>query len=383
MSKRPLWHPTLEQELLLKMSLVDNLNEAKSYWKQWESSNNISDLQVESYLILQSAICNLLRLGAGLPQKMRRISHHTSVRNLVVLKTAQKITGEFSNHKIPLFALKGLALYAAGIYPRSNMRAMHDIDLYVNENHHKKAIEILTAGGWSISAKYDHAVVLTRKGFPGSLDLHQRPVWFRLSPKIVSLMENDTESITLGDGKVSTMKPELQLAHLIIHGARGGANDYSAATISHLRWIIDIHYLIKGKKINWKRLLIWAKKLEAGMQISNALDYASSNFGVEIPEFILDELRSIPKTRIQKLHAHYSMTYTEPKFFKIPRRLQSSFHAWLLFNRSPEYINSLNFKNYMSEFGQFLREGFSLSKNQSIASFIIKKILTKPRLLLP
>lgn len=383
--KKPLWHPTQEQEIFLKICLAENKDEAQSLWEQWNSKNIISNLQSESYFLFLSAISNLLHQGVPLPQKLRNISNKTAVRNLVAIRTAQQIAGEFSKNKIPLYALKGLALFTAGIYQHSNMRAMYDIDLYVNERHHEKALNILMSAGWIIyePGRVDHSVVLARKGFPGKLDLHRKPVWFQLTPKVIADIEKDNEIISFKGTPLRIMKPELQLVHILIHGARCGTNDYSSTQTPHLRWIIDTHYLIKNKKINWQRVLKWANDFEAVIQVEEALGFMEKHFKIMIPAYVTRKLNAMPKTLTQKLHARYSMAYTQPKSFKIPRRLQASFHAWLLLNRTPAHINALTFTSYMGEFGQFLKEGYFLDKNQSVVSFVIKKVLSKPKLLLP
>ena len=383
--KKPLWYPTQEQELLLKTSLAENRDEAQSHWEKWNSGNSIFALQSESYLLLQSAISNLLFQGVPLPQKLKNISHQTAVRNLVAIQTAQQIAEEFSKNKIPLYALKGLALFAKGIYQHSNMRAMYDIDLYVNDHYHKKALKILLSAGWiaSESDRVDHSVVLTRQGFPGKLDLHCKPVWFQLTPRVIANIEKDTEIISFKGNPLRIMKPELQLVHILIHGARSGINDYSSTGTPHLRWIIDAHYLISNKNLNWERFLNWVQIFEAGIQIKEAFELLQKQFKIAIPSSVMAKLKNMPKTRTQKLHARYSMAYTRPKFFKIPRNLRASFHAWLLLSYEAAYINNLSFNAYIGEYRLYLQKGFSLDKNQSITLFIIKKILSKPRLLLP
>lgn len=383
--KKPLWHPTSEQEILLKISLAENRGEAISYWKQWSSRNSITDLHRESYLLLQSAISNLLTLKVPITSKLRNISRHTTARNLVNIQAARQIAEEFSKNKIPLYVLKGLALYASGIYKHSNMRAMYDIDLYVNEKYHKKALKILSSKGWiaSESVRADHSITLTRLSFPSNLDLHKRPVWFQLTPKVIANIEKDTQIISFNGSPLRIMKPELQLVHILVHGARCGINDYSSTEIPHLRWIIDAHYLIKKYPLDWQRVLEWTKAFEAVIQVKDALELLEKHFKIAVPRHVIQKLHTMPKTRTQKLHARYSMAYTPPAFFKIPRNLRASFHAWLLLNRTPAYINALTFNRYIGEFGKFLKVGFSLDKNQSVTTFIIKKILSKPRLLIP
>ncbi|MBP7832250.1 MAG: nucleotidyltransferase family protein [Candidatus Levybacteria bacterium] len=386
MAKNRLWYPTSEQEILLKISLADNREEAQSHWEQWNSRNSIFHMQSESYLLLQSAISNLLSLGVPIEPKLRNISHKTAVRNLIVIRVAQLIAGEFSKNKIPLYALKGLALFASGIYEHSDMRAMHDIDLYVSDHYHKRALKILLSAGWTKSSEDGHSVVLAQQGFPGKLDLHRKPLWFKLTPRVIANIEKDTEIFSFKDNPIRIMKPELQLVHIIVHGARWGVNDYSSNTTTgapHLRWIIDAHYLIKKYHLDWQCVLEWAKTFEAVIQVKDALELLQRDFKIAIPSSVIVKLKNIPKTRTQKLHAKYSMAYKTPKYFKIPRSLQASFHAWLLQNRTPEYINALTPSAYIREFGKFLKVGFSLDKKQSIPAFIIKKILSKPKLLFP
>lgn len=384
--KRPLWHPTTDQEILLRICLTDNKNEAIKYWKQWKNTNNISNLQNESYLLLQSAISNLLLLGVPLSQKLRNISRHTTARNLVAMHISQKLAKEFNKHKIPLYAMKAVALYAKDIYPHGNTRAMNDIDLYVNDTYFKSALNSMLKANW-VKVTYDnHSVSLVSNSFPCKVDLHRKPVWFQLSPQVISKIEQDTEIISFKNSKLRIMKPELQLVHILIHGARYGVNDYSSNTSSgapHLRWIIDSHYLIKTYQIDWKKVKKWSKSFETVIQVKEALKLLQQSFNIPIPSDVITDLEKMPKTRTQKLHAYYSMAYAQPKLFKIPRHLRASFHAWLLQNHTPGYINTLTFNTYMKEFGHFLKAGFSLDKNQSIPKFIVKKILSKPKLLLP
>ncbi|MGE5042396.1 MAG: nucleotidyltransferase family protein [Candidatus Levyibacteriota bacterium] len=385
LTKKPLWHPTREQEILLKISLAENRGEAQLLWGQWSAESSISRLQNESYLLLKSAISNMLSLGVPLSKKVKNISHQTAVRNMVAIRNAQQVAREFAKNKIPLYALKGLALYVSGIYSHSHMRAMHDVDFYINGNYLEKALKILQSSGWIIteSNKAGYSVVLALPGFPGKIDLHYRPIWFQLAPGVIASIEKDTETILFKGSPLRIMKPELQLVYILVHGARCGINDYSSTQIPHLRWIIDAYYLLGKEGINWKHFLNWVKLFEAGIQVNEALKLLQERFKIPVPPSVVAELKNMPKTRRQKLHARYCMAYAQPRLFKIPRRLRASFHAWLLLNRTPAYINSLTFKKYTKEFGLFLKEGFSLDKNQSISLFILKKILSKPRLLLP
>lgn len=383
MAKNRLWYPTLEQEILLKTAMASNADEAQAYWKRWRSKNSIVHLQDESHLLFLSAISNLLFQGVPLSQKLRNVSRHTTIRSLVAICVVQQIAGEFTKYKIPLYALKGLALYAGGVYPRKDTRAMYDIDLYVNNKYYNTALKILLKAGWVKSADDGHSVSLISNSLPCKVDLHRRPVWFQLTPHVISKIEKDTEIISFKGNPLRIMKPELQLVHILVHGARCGINDYSSTGTPHLRWIIDAHYLITTRPLDWQRVLEWTQALEAVIQVKDALELLQQHFKIVVPAHVMRHLNTIPKTLTQKLHARYSMTYTQPKFFKIPRNLRASFHAWLLLNRTPAYINTLTFNTYIGEFGQFLKVGFSLDKNQSITTFIIKKTLSKPSLLLP
>lgn len=99
--------------------------------------------------------------------------------NESVFVTARSVVGTLARADVDVMALKGLALVGEVYHPH-RLRAVGDLDLLVRPGDHRRAVEVLEAGGWSrepgdpLPRPGTAAVMLVRQG-SAFIDIHGRP----------------------------------------------------------------------------------------------------------------------------------------------------------------------------------------------------------------
>ena len=253
------------------------------YWAFSQSGNFSS---------VPSAIQDVLRFSYSV----------TWMQNQKNFRELETVSHLFAGAKIPVVLLKGLC-FALTIYPDIGLRPMGDMDVLVPQSSLNEAVQIATSLGYS-EAKPEaspglrdllyHEVCLQKAGSLSTiLEIHHSLVadkafsysvpvdWFWEQTKpLNALPPMHIENLLM-------LTPTAQLLYASAHAMlQHGINE------TPLRWYYDLDQIIcrYENNIDWKLLLLQARKFEWGSALDEALGKTISYFDTPIPNTVMAEL---------------------------------------------------------------------------------------------
>lgn len=159
------------------LELEDMLKQVKN----WRSLIRAAELYGVANLLLKHITDNQLSIDNEAKISLQALSVRHRKSADVRYQVISDICTLFAEHKIPLVALKGLAL-APMIYPEERFRPMRDMDILVPQNKEQEAAELLRKIGFNLpeqqSSKYlrgSHQLPNATKkveGFTISVEVH-------------------------------------------------------------------------------------------------------------------------------------------------------------------------------------------------------------------
>ena len=167
---------------------------------------------------------------------------------LKMVKEFIQIADLLNNHHIPFISIKG-PLLSQIVYGDPSVRFSHDLDILVDRENVNKIHNILLSNGYELGygpawptkkshqdyfAEQVHHIVFRNTTSGTNIELH----WTLISSppisqkKLHKIIAENTTTISFGERKFRVLNHELNLAYLIIHGAKHGWQ--------RLKWLVDI-----------------------------------------------------------------------------------------------------------------------------------------------
>lgn len=287
--------PTQTERLLLQAILADE-KEAKESYLIWSKSVNIESLDygVSRMLPLLFSRLQKWRIHDSQSGKIKGLVKKCWLQNQLFMRGLLPILDAFEQNKIPLVALKGLAM-CLGVYHNFTSRAMQDIDLLIPLEKVETAIQILQKSGFDIRESYvsnpsDFLKVHHSLGFENHnhtiIDIHTYILEECCCDGDDHPFHKEAQITRYCDRSIPILRHEELLFHTIAHGMRWHPN-------SPIRWIPDAVAIIRHSPIDWRIISEYAKKYELVHPLSIGLKYLHQEFELSIPE----EMFSIDTTK--------------------------------------------------------------------------------------
>jgi hypothetical protein len=295
------WHPTLNQELLLKAALLPE-QQALQSWQLWKQQTDLDQIDYGSHRLLPLLYSNLKSVVGDEPvfAYFRKLYLETWADNHKLLARISPAIEALHQAGIRTLALKGADLILR-YYQDFGARPMSDFDLLVQPADINKALEILQAEGWSLvmsnteknladTLTYLHALDLVHPD-GGSLDLHWHTLTRSLAQDADQIFWDKAIPLTVNTVQTLSLCPSDALFHICIHGLHWNM-------LPPIRWVADaMKILTSDETIDWDRVFEQATTHQQSLLLGDALHYLHTSFDAQIPETVLTTLDELPKSR--------------------------------------------------------------------------------------
>ena len=169
----------------------------------------------------------------------------TTAWNLLVAASTTEVVAALTDAGVPSIALKGPILKER-LFPEGDDHASADIDILVGPAHWPAAESVLGRLGYEPllldiipGDRPNHARPHVRLSGGPSVDLHRTLLGAEASASVVwSVLDQETETVQLGNSTVRVLGPPGQLLHMALHAAQNGGDD--ARTLRYLARCIEI-----------------------------------------------------------------------------------------------------------------------------------------------
>jgi hypothetical protein len=286
-----------ERRRLLLTAAVRRDERALEAWNRWRTVTTREQAGGEDAGLLAMAYRPLRELGAD--DEMLTIAGGLYRRNWYAnqmgLQRAAGVLSALSEAGIEVMLLKGAALTVLH-YRDFGARAMGDVDLLLRLRSLPNVLEVLDGLGWRLGRHQDGSGplqygvhVIGPKG--GELDLHEYSLMHSADDS--DLWEGSVE-LELKHARTRGPGPADLLLHVCLHGLRwhkGGQATWAADALTIIR--------SAGAELDWGRLVARARARRFTVALELALSWLKENLDAEVPDWVLDELRSGPRLRFE------------------------------------------------------------------------------------
>ena len=309
--------PTARQQLLLKAAAALPAI-ARQAWQQWRAEGDLDGVDTASGRLLLWIYHRReeLDLSAADAAVLEPRYRQVWLRNQVLLNRSALLVSRLQASGISCLLLKGLPLLIAD-YQDEGGRYLEDFDILVHTEDVQRAVYLLNALGWKtpfpheVSIEKSHAHGFSNaEGF--SCDLHWHLLWRPHAQVDETPLWLAKRPIQIRDEATFTLSVEHLLLHLCVHGM-------SWETVPPIRWILDVHLLLRHHAAQWEAVLAEAQRRGVTLPLAEALAIYEAVLPGEIPAFVQERLRQHPATDEQRLA--YSQIVVEPLASQVLRSL--------------------------------------------------------------
>jgi putative nucleotidyltransferase-like protein len=290
--------PTAEQLLVLHAALDEPVTAIES-WERWRAAIDFDDVDSGSARLLPLVYRNLGpdSFDAEVTGRLKGLYRRSWSQNQLNFKRVGRAIEALEGVGIETLVTKGASL-AILSYGDVGVRPMDDADVLVPIAKTAEAIEVLTEAGWS--PDHDDPLAWTEVhhslGFAGpgggNMDLH----WFALWQPA-----RDDElwraAVPMELAGIATRAPCAadQLLLACVHGTPW-------SPLPPFRWIADAVAVIRGpEELDWARVGAEAERRWLSVATAAALAYLREEFGVPVPEELLQQLDTAPASRHERI----------------------------------------------------------------------------------
>lgn len=305
---------TKDQELLLRAALLKGADAVEA-WKDWKGAVDLEGhLDSGSFRLLPLLYMNLKRLQVKDPLmgKLKGIYLKSWYENQKLFFEASKILDYLHNEGIRTMLLKGVPL-AILHYKNHGVRPMSDIDVLVPASQALLTDNALKTKGWiptvddslDVPMQFRHAQQFVCESGT-ELDLHWHPLLESVRVDSDSHFWTKAVPITIQDAHSCALDPTDMLFHVIVHGVKWNPEP-------PIRWIADAITILQSSDvdIDWIRIMSHAKKYMVCLQIREGLSYLYDNFQAPVPKSVIDNIRKLPVSFLERLEYKRLMANTE------------------------------------------------------------------------
>jgi hypothetical protein len=231
-----------------------------------------------------------------LAELVRTQYRQTWARNKWSMHLLGKFLEAFEAVGIQTLLLKGAALLATHYANDTGARFMGDVDVCVRQADFGRAVSILQGMGWdstcpaeAFDSRFTHALNFT-DGKGNYVDLHAHVLHHSSENNIDDLFWDAAVAVNVGEQQTHVLNDADMVMHSAVHGLRWTAQPT-------VRWVPDSTTILRGGPLDWDRLRTLTRRLRVSLFVSAAFDYLISQELVDVPEDVMDALRSAHGTK--------------------------------------------------------------------------------------
>jgi len=308
--------PTPEQTLLLKAALLKGDGSLRA-WEAWKAKIDIDTLEESSRRLLPLLYHNLVAQGVEDPLmgKFKGIYRYVLSINMMMFHRAAPVLKDFHGQGIDTLLLKGAAMIILN-YKSHGLRTLSDVDILVRKDKVTAAVACLEKRGWKREYPFPLETILRFRhscGFNGGkgeqIDLHWNILPECRWPDADDVFWSRSIPIKLVDEPTRTLTPTDHLFHACVYGLKWNR-------LPPCRWVADSMTLLdtQAADIEWDILLEHARARELTIQLREALGYLKKTFEAPIPDGLLEHLRQVPLSRMERFEFHVASRPRHPLF---------------------------------------------------------------------
>lgn len=270
-----------------------------------------------------------LSLGLALPTVWRKEYERQKCRQEFLMHKAIEVCKIMDDNGIPMAVLKNGGIMIGMVHDAVKC-PMEDIDSLVRKSDFYKAHEILIKNGFKFKFRSEFEFEKLDEAYrDGSTEYYiEMPdgekIWFELAWRAVAGrwirpdLEPDTDgflnrSFTPEGTKVHVLAPEDNLLQVCIHTAK-----HSYVRAPGLRLHMDVDRIVAHNDIDWKLFIKKVKKTHVCTSTFLSLYIPSVLLKTEIPQWVLEELRSSKTDRLLDMLGKAGLPHPmEKKFNKL------------------------------------------------------------------
>jgi hypothetical protein len=303
---RACW-PSHRHQLLLKTLLLPD-RQAAAAWRQWRARNDPNLMDAAASRLIPELFHRLRQLRIDDPWllRFRGGCRRTWAAGQRLVQQTLPALDTFHRARIPVVAVKGLALtiqYNAGDL---GLRSMFDLDLLIPTARVHDAIDQLLEAGWRFNSHHSiqelRRVIVPReharefvKDF-GHVDLHWHMLHQDPSEWTDEWVWHSAKLSTFHGRPLSLPSPETLLLHVCLHGVRW-------CKIPSVMWAVDACKIINGSgnTIDWNGLVDIAVRRRLVVPLLDSFTFLAKSLAAPIPDPVLARLRKAPTSRAENL----------------------------------------------------------------------------------
>ena len=228
-------------------------------------------------------------------EQLRNNYLNNSLRNIYIYSELSKILNQAKNNDIPIIVLKGADL-AESLYTTIALRPMKDLDVFIKIEDVYKVHDLLIQLGWKSKQELEYIDHLLKTDYNLKYEKPRLPIDLHFKvPELSDLnIWANVTSIKIGLTDTLVLKPEILLIFLCYHFYEHTRRELKAEIIK----FYDIILVLRKYRedINWDYLIQMAFTNKCENIIYHILEIINSEFGEDIPVYILNKLKSIKYT---------------------------------------------------------------------------------------
>lgn len=301
--------PNAEQEILLTAALMSG-ERAADAWREWKARVPVRDVYVDaaSFRLLPLVFKNLTQHVDDEYLTLMKASYRQAwTRNQILLHRLDTVLAGLSAAGIPTLVLKGAALTEQH-YRDRGVRPMGDLDVAVQPQRAREAIDWLRNAGWQIGAtsslefdlRFRHGCPFRDERARAEIDLHWHILTECCRQSVDEMLWAEAVPLRFGTASTTALSPADALLHVVVHGTRWNP-------LPPLRWIADGLTILRasGCDIDWQRLTAFAAASRLSLRVHWGLRYLRERFDAPIPDQALVALGAAPVGAIERLESRH------------------------------------------------------------------------------
>ena len=284
--------PTDAEFQLLRAALAPP-DEAAAAWIRWRSEFDLDSAPDRSNELLAAAGASVRELlGDRDAARIEYLRRQTWARGQLILAALAGVLDVINAAGSDAILIKGASLIN-GVYLDPSIRPMADADVVVGPDSFEEALSALVAAGWTVRGEWTHATdVVDSEGI--GTDIHRWPLFPRFCRVEERGWSERAVPDDLGGRPVRRLALPDEVIMALIHGL---FTDGSSA----VRWPVDVAQIADAaKRATGELELFWAGVRSSGVEIgvapvlADGLELCVSEFALDVPDDLVDELRSQP-----------------------------------------------------------------------------------------
>ena len=299
--------PSAVQQCLLNCCLTEDKEIFLENWKTWKTYQNFELLDYESLKIIALLNEQLLHFQINDENQPRYQGIYKKywVNNIQLFSDVPFILTKFQEAGILFKIIKNVA-FVKMYYCDNGLLQLFGLDVFIGSQDLETSLDILLQNGYVFSNDFttktsaiNSSALIKQIGFRNKTNQHLvlyiHPFKLIREKQVEEVLFNDGLSFKLNDEiELPTFNHTQHLFYTIVNGV-------SEKPSAMLQWVVDCKTIAKLQTINWNEFIFYSKQFKVALIVIYAFDYLSQVCKLEIPEFVLNELKTITPDKEEQI----------------------------------------------------------------------------------